>query len=526
MRELAMSKPDSGRWRQLFLMLAVLFGGIVRFTPAILANSPINDGGMFYTMIEEIKANAFRLPAYTSYNHLNIPFAYPPLSLYAGALISALGVPTMAIMRWLPALISTLSILAFYWMARQVLESSSKAALGATIYALMPRSFSWYVMGGGLSRSFGILFLLLTCGAVWVMFTKPSRGHVLLAIVCGAAAVLSHPETGLHTLAACVLMLCFRGRTIRAARDALIVAVGVIVLTSPWWGSVLARHSLSTFESALQTGGHTGLLLIPWLRFDFSQEPFVALLTAIGMIGLVVQLMRGEWFLPAWTLVPFAVEPRSAPAAAILPLGMLASIGLADFVVPRLASLRDGAALAVQNWTAHLDCSRSARLVTAAIVLYALFGAFAYDLSLAQVVVPPASRAAMDWVAQSTAPGARFLVLTGSGDPFADPVAEWFPALTGRVSLNTLQGREWLLGREFMPFLDGLTGLQMCLNQGSDCLDAWARANGDAQYDYVYIQGPSSQSVGTSAPLARQLGGEPGYRLVFERDGVAVFARQ
>src|SRR5512142_171358 len=95
------------RWGNLFLAFAVLFGAITRFAPTALAGVPINDGGMFYTMIQELIANGFRIPAFTSYNHIGIPFAYPPLSLYAGAMLSVFGVPTMEVMRWLPAIIST-----------------------------------------------------------------------------------------------------------------------------------------------------------------------------------------------------------------------------------------------------------------------------------------------------------------------------------------------------------------------------------------------------------------------------------
>ncbi|MFM8875993.1 MAG: hypothetical protein ACKOGC_07965, partial [Anaerolineae bacterium] len=59
----------------LILIIAILLGGWFRFMPAWLAGFPVNDGGMFYTMMEELQANHFVPPLYTSYNHLNIPFA-------------------------------------------------------------------------------------------------------------------------------------------------------------------------------------------------------------------------------------------------------------------------------------------------------------------------------------------------------------------------------------------------------------------------------------------------------------------
>ncbi len=332
-------RNNQSHWADLFLLLSVFLGAVVRFAPTMIAHSPINDGGMFYAMIGDLKANGFLLPAFTTYNHLNIPFAYPPLSLYAGALLSGLGIPTIEIMRWLPPLVSTLSILAFYWMASVMLGSRPTAALSAMAYALMPRSFSWYVMGGGLSRTFGILFLLLACGSAWALFSQGGRKYIWLTALFGAAAVLSHPETGLHTAAACLLIWLFKGRNRTGLRDALLVGFGVILLTSPWWGTVLAQHGLAPFRSALNTGGHGGLFWLPWLTFDFAEERFVSLFTVLGLIGLAAACIRRQWFLPAWLLLPFLIEPRSAMAIAALPLAILAGLGLADFVIPRLASL-------------------------------------------------------------------------------------------------------------------------------------------------------------------------------------------
>src|SRR5574341_539404 len=70
-----MQKSQTG-WANLLLFFSVLFGAVVRFAPTVMSGSPINDGGMFYVMIEGLKANHFLLPAFTSYNHLDIPFAY------------------------------------------------------------------------------------------------------------------------------------------------------------------------------------------------------------------------------------------------------------------------------------------------------------------------------------------------------------------------------------------------------------------------------------------------------------------
>jgi len=75
-------------WGVLFLFAALLFGAVVRFVPAASSGFPLNDGGLFYTMIRDLKANHFILPQFTTYNFVDIPFAYPPVGFYIAAIFS------------------------------------------------------------------------------------------------------------------------------------------------------------------------------------------------------------------------------------------------------------------------------------------------------------------------------------------------------------------------------------------------------------------------------------------------------
>ena len=102
----------------LILIVAILFGAWFRIMPAWLARFPVNDGGMFYTMIMDLQANHYAIPLFTTYNHTFIPFAYPPLGFYIGAGISdLLNVSPIVVIRWLPGIINALCIPAFYFFA-------------------------------------------------------------------------------------------------------------------------------------------------------------------------------------------------------------------------------------------------------------------------------------------------------------------------------------------------------------------------------------------------------------------------
>ncbi len=170
--------------------------------------------------------------------------------------------------------------------------------------------------------------------------------------------------------------------------------------------------------------------------------------------------------------------------------------------------------------------SKAVRIVAGYVLFLGFFGAYAYALSLANYVIPASGRAAMQWVQENTPPSAHFVVLTGSPDPFSDTASEWFPAFTGRTSESTIQGQEWTLAGEFVPFLNSLQTLQSCLNQGSACLEDWA-AGRAVDFDYVYIEKPVEKNASSpSRVLSLDLAQDQNYSRVFENEGVIIFVRK
>src|SRR5687768_5017216 len=88
----------------LLLLAALVFGTWLRLNPALMAGFPMNDGGMFYTMIQDLRVNHYLLPLHTTYNNLNIPFAYPPLPFYVAGFISDIfRISLLQVLLWLPA---------------------------------------------------------------------------------------------------------------------------------------------------------------------------------------------------------------------------------------------------------------------------------------------------------------------------------------------------------------------------------------------------------------------------------------
>jgi len=128
-------------WADLIFIIAIFLGAFMRFNPTLLSGFAINDGGMFAVMVDDLKASHYLLPAFTTYNHLSIPFAYPPLGFYLGRIASDLfGWSASQTLRWVPAFFASLSVPAFYLLALRLLKNKYYAALSTLFFALMPRA--------------------------------------------------------------------------------------------------------------------------------------------------------------------------------------------------------------------------------------------------------------------------------------------------------------------------------------------------------------------------------------------------
>lgn len=157
---------------------------------------------------------------------------------------------------WLPVLFSVLSILAFYVLAQAILKDRVRAALATAFLAVTPGVYRWLIMGGGLTRALGALFLLLSAYAVLRLFEQGTWKKMSLAVLTCSLAVLSHPEIALHTVGTGAIFWLFYGRTRRGT------------LHSLWILNVILRFGLEPFLSTLHTGLYGSPILVSIKKYS------------------------------------------------------------------------------------------------------------------------------------------------------------------------------------------------------------------------------------------------------------------
>jgi hypothetical protein len=499
-------------------------GLAVRLAHVLPAAFPLNDGGMFYMMAEDVQRAHYLLPEHTSYNGLDIPFAYPPVAFFLASWLDAVGSWSLLdVVRFLPLVASTLTIPVFYLLARAMLSSRSAAMIAVLAFAVLPRGFNWEIVGGGLTRSVGMLFALLALHQGFLLFRNADHRRILPTAFLGSLALMSHPETGWLVAFSLPMFFLAHDRSRRGLAYGLAVAAAMSLLSAPWWGTVVARHGLGPLLSAAQSGrgdwySWAGDSL---LSLDFTEEPFLPVLAGLGMVGLVISVARGGLLLPVWLAAMFLLDPRKASTHAMIPLAMLIGIAVASAILPLLS--RESPAV-------RLRVGLQGVWALAAVIALLAYGSLA-AVGTASVDSSPLhalseeSRQAIGWVARGTPEDSRFLVIKGAGSPWTDSLSEWFPALTKRASLGTVQGYEWLGKSRYERQQDRYDQLQACAGRSVRCLEKWALQE-NTSFSHVYVARPPDGDRDCCSVLRRSLRASPRYVVLYDGPGATIFGRR
>lgn len=534
---------------------AILLGVIVRAARTFAHDFPLNDGGLFYTMVQDLQRAHYQLPAFTTYNAANIPYTYSPFGLYVAALTNDIArISLTNLFRFLPLFVNCLTIVAFFLLARSVLKSRPAVVAAVFAFALIPRSFIWLIMGGGMTRAFGLLFAILALYTAHEMYERGGFRFTALTALFAGLTILSHIETGKFLAYSIVIFFICYGVNRRGLINSAIAGVGALLVAAPWFFTVLSYHGLAPFRAANQTGssvfsGPVDRQNIRNMVHVFglgTNEPYFWLLGTFGLLGALTLIVRSlaaasrrEIRLPAlplWALAIVLLDNRAANTYTTIPVALCAGVGIAEMVLPALvralgdhpnerqiALSLDGASEYRRLWTSFVR-HWPAVLVTILMLWYATWGALAKSTNVsgdlpALASLSPDDRAAMQWVAQELPAGSRFLVVSGKGIWASDLISEWFPALSHRTSLATPQGYEWMPDKQFQIQIWKHDQLQFCAFADSGCIDRWSLMTGN-DFDYVYVR-VGDGCCGISSGLLADYR----YDLVYNGPGAMIFAR-
>ncbi|SEP25849.1 Dolichyl-phosphate-mannose-protein mannosyltransferase [Halogranum amylolyticum] len=476
---------------------------------------PAYGAGLYLQIAEEIIAHGYGLPeSIPLYTADGVPFAYPPLMFGVAAVLLDLGLDPITISLAVPAVVTAVHPVVYYFVARELLPSRRQAGLAAMLLAVTPDVLQWHLSAGGLVRAPAFLFVLL---GVYTGLRVHKRGElklVAVGTVLFGLTILTHPVYTVFFGMSWLLVYLFFDRTIVGLVAGAFVAGGGILVASPWWFQVVQIHGPDIFFAA--AGTHSGLAggLGRFLDiFVYKDIDMLLPFFLLSFAGAVWFLKSRRYFLPTWLLASGYVIGKDRYL--FVAGSMMAAALLVEVVVPwfrRHASLpesrRAGTAVALA-------------VVVLAATVGGLFAAGALNSAYEQSSTQPAfmdgaDHEAMQWVAANTESGAQFVVL---GD-----AAEWFPLFTDRGILVGPWGVEWTSPEQYDRQLDLYTGLSAC--EDANCVTETLDEN-DVSPDYLYVPKGEytvrGEEFTADGRLRRSLIDAQGYEPVYENEGAAVF---
>lgn len=226
------------------LLLIIIFCFFIRLQFIQRAdNMAINDGGMFQVMTTELVQNHFSLPRVTEYNHSSFPYAYSPLSFYiAGALNTIFKIDLITVERYFPLFFNLLAIYFFFLLAREFLQSNARALIATLVISISTNSFTWLIMGGGLTRSPAYAFCILSIYFILHgIRTHDWKSIVAAGVSCGLTFCF-HIETGYFTALFFVFTTLFYARNLFGAKCLILTGAITTLMYGPFFLMVVLQN--------------------------------------------------------------------------------------------------------------------------------------------------------------------------------------------------------------------------------------------------------------------------------------------
>jgi hypothetical protein len=517
----------------IILFCIMTLGAIIRNQFLQKSTFVINDGGMFMTMVKDLQDNGFKLPFFTTYNHLDIPYAYPPLSFYSVAILNNfLGIDLITLFRLFPLVFNLLSIPAFYLLAKELTGDYRLSLIATVFYSINIPGFEWLVSGGGITRSPSHTYLLISLWGLLRFYRTRNLIFYVLALFTGSLMILHHIEYTTMLIYSMVLFSFGLLSNREKIKYILFFLIGLGILTSPYWITIVIRYGASPFISAFHTANFDiAKSMLNLILLFFKQDVFTGFINISAIFGMLYSLFTKKYKLLLWFIAIILFNPRSATRLSTIPVSIFAAIFLEKTLFP-VFDQTTGIGYPKSN-NSNIDYSKpklsNGNLFIGLAIIISFSLCFIYTFQNHSVLRSLQNNeiTGLTWIKNNTPPNSQFIVLDPSTSWENDQLGEWFPTLTERKSITTVQGTEWLPNFLFESQKMRYSDLRSCYFLGELCLESWMkRNNGDDSYIFLSNADCLNNNNICLNFFAFSIRNSHIFQTIFENEDVIVFKRK
>ncbi len=314
-----------------FLAVIIILGTVLRVTVISKSPYPINDGGLFYRMVIDLQQNNYQIPKYTTYNLQNIPFAYPPLPFYlVGFLNDFFNIDLFTLFRFVPLFFNILAIPLVFLFSRKLVKGDDTIALLSTaIWAILPPSFEWLIMGGGVTRSISFTFSLLGCFYFVKYLDSRNPWHLVIGVIAGGITGLSHLEIFWVMWITVAVIWFFYSDPRKKIIPLIGFFAGSMILMAPYIFNVISQHGIMPFMAGFSAGEFSWTKpLKDLVLFNLTEEFRLTIVAVVALIGIYSMIVKKQYFFIIWFLFLIVLNPRSDSRNAMIPISMIAGVAI------------------------------------------------------------------------------------------------------------------------------------------------------------------------------------------------------
>ncbi len=475
---------------------------------------PLNDGGMFYSMIGDLIDNSYFIPKIISYNQAGIPFTYPPFSFYSAAVLEKFaGISRIDLIMFIPGIVSIATTLVIYKLALKISKSDFAAFTAAGIHAVWPAAYTWIIMGGGLSRSFGQFFALCAIFYCIEYVSNNKRISILKYGVFLSLTILSHPEWtsfAAYTSFLIIFLGIRKPNVILAfvAQTALIVFLS----TSVWWIQIVINNNFHSLINAVHAGRSDSINF--GILFSNHIEIIIFLMIILTAPRRKAKYLfrKEEVFLFTWIIIGIFLRLRSSTTHLVIPLSLLTGHFLNE--------IRLKLNTHIQNYPGEAG-RHGAKILAIALTVIMLAYIFISSQNFPERLnsLSNDNIDAMSWIEKNTGSSAMFVIMNEEDRWWLDKTSEWFPAITKRKNVILVQGYEWLPHSIYINQGNGFYMAKSCFWEGIDCLeDRFGELA--ISFDHIYLE---ENTTGLNSQFADSLSNSKRYQKIYEKNYISIW---
>lgn len=415
--------------------------------PLLLQNTwkhayPVGVSGLYALMAERIVQADFILPYdIPYYGPGGIPFAYPPFSFYVMATFTGLlGVDPFIYMRFAAPLLCLLCLIPMYLLTRQITGCNITATLSSLLLATYSRIYLIHGQAAGLTRALAFMTALFGIYFFYRSIDQKKWRGVFIASVFFGLTILSHPTyVELFVISAAVFVLVgTRSKQttfFHRFKMGIVLAVGGIILSSPWWLTAYLRFGSNIFLFA--TESHDSLNFVNLFQNPSQFTPLLSdfmyklykspLLASAATLAFFWLFVKNDILLPLWSLLYIFI------------------FGGYDFLIITTAGIM--AACLLKEIYHSIEKEKKIQhpeyqSLAAPLFLFLILGLNYYiaynEIGSHRPVISEHTLELSDWFQKETDESATFVRLTATTEE-----AEWYPYLLRRTPAISSWGAEW-----------------------------------------------------------------------------------